>query len=183
MPTLYRVVPYLRSARAGKPGHPLYVPTSTGANRADNPESYNPLYVGDTDTCAVAEAFGWAPRWSAGLLRGTPSLPGSVRALVTYHLPDHIPICNLDDARRLVDLELRPSHVVTRNRAVTQRWAQYVYDLEQYVGVRWWSYYNPDWGSLALWDLTELTVQAVEPISVDSHAFAAAAAEIGRVID
>jgi hypothetical protein len=52
-----------------------------GSNRVDNPGRYDTLYVGDTTAGAVAEAFGWAPRWNVGMLRGTPSLPGSVRAL------------------------------------------------------------------------------------------------------
>lgn len=183
MPALYRVVPYLASANAGQPGHPLYVPVSTGANRIDTPDVYDTLYLGDHPLCAVAEAFGWAPRWNGGLLRGTPALPGSDRALVSYHLDDKTALCDLDDAGRLVDLGLRPSRVVTRNRNTTQAWARKLFDTGEFAGVRWWSYYDPDWGSVALWDTAALTIADVSVLSADHPAFVAAAAEIVRIIE
>lgn len=182
MASLYRVVPYLAAAAAGEPGHPLYVPVSTGANRIDNPDVYHALYLGDGASCAVAEAFGWAPRWNAGLLRGTPSLPGSVRALVAYERDSSAAVCDLDDADRLAELGLRPSRVVTRSRAVTQGWARELFDRGEFVGVRWWSYYNPDWGSVGLWDSTALGVADVAVLTVEHPAFVAAATEIVRVV-
>jgi hypothetical protein len=104
---LYRVLPYASTARtAADAGHPLYRPPAVGANRIDNPDLYRSLYVGDDPACAVAEAFGWASRWGSGLLRGSPSIAGSVRALITFDLPDDAAICDLDDARRLVTLGL-----------------------------------------------------------------------------
>ncbi|MDP9093733.1 MAG: hypothetical protein M3N95_12575 [Actinomycetota bacterium] len=93
MASLFRVLPYLAAARRGQPGHPLYVPRSTGASRVDNPGLYEVLYLGDSAAGAIAEAFGWSPTWNAGLLRGTPSLPGSVRALVEFDLAPAEPIC------------------------------------------------------------------------------------------
>lgn len=183
MAILYRVLPYLSNAPSGEPGHPLFVPTSTGANRIDNPASYDTLYLGDSPLCAVAEAFGWAPRWNAGLLRGSPALPGSDRALVQYELDDHAQICDLDDADRLTALRLRPSRVVTRDREVTQTWAMKLYDGGQFAGVRWWSYYNPDWGSVGLWDTAALTITNVVVLTADHPAFVAAAAEIIRTIE
>ena len=183
MASLYRVLPYLEGAHHGEPGHPLYVPASTGANRIDNPDAYDTLYLGDGTVCAVAEAFGWAPRWNAGLLRGTPSLPGSVRALVSYELGDDAAVCDLDDADRLVSLGLRPSRVVTRNRSVTQTWARELFDAGELAGVRWWSYYNPDWGSVGLWDIAALTVTDVVVLTIDHPAFVAAAGEVIRIIE
>lgn len=183
MPTLYRVVPYLPTARKGRPGHPLYVPPSTGASRIDNPGVYDTLYLGGDPRCAIAEAFGWAPRWSAGLLRGTPSLPGSVRALVTLDLPAAAAVCDLADAARLVGLGLRPSRVVTRDRALTQAWARALFETGAYAGVRWWSYYDPDWGSVGLWDTTALSVTDVAVLTVDHPAFTDAAAAIVRIVD
>lgn len=183
MPTLHRVLPYLNTATSGAPGHPLYVPASTGANRIDNPEAYDPLYLGDDPRCAIAEAFGWAPRWNAGLLRGTPSLPGSVAALVTYELSDDAALADLDDAPRLVELGLRPSRVVTRDRAVTQAWTRRLFDAGTFAGVRWWSYYDPDWGSVGLWDVDALTVSEVAVLTVGHPAFTAAADAIVRLIE
>jgi hypothetical protein len=182
MRALYRVLPYLHDAERGEPGHPLHVPPSIGAGRIDNPERYDVLYVGDNPACAVAEAFGWAPRWTAGLLRGPPALPGSMRALVTYELPDDTAICDLDDADRLVELALRPSRVVTRDRAVTQAWALDLFARGEFVGARWWSYYDPEWGSLGLWAPAQLTVAHVAPLTVDHPALLDAAAAIVRVI-
>jgi hypothetical protein len=34
---IYRVFPYLRAARIGQPGHPLYVHPAQGTGRWDNP--------------------------------------------------------------------------------------------------------------------------------------------------
>jgi len=183
VPSLYRVLPYLAAANAGEPGHPLYVPVSTGANRIDNPDAYDTLYLGDDPLCAVAEAFGWASRWNAGLLRGTPALGGSVRALVSYDLDDDAAVCDLDDSDRLVDLGLRPSRVVTRDRSTTQAWARDLFDTGEFAGVRWWSYYHPDWGSVGLWDAAALAVAEVSVLTTDHPLFVAAAAEIVRVIE
>lgn len=183
MPLLYRVVPYLAAAGHGEPGHPLHVPASTGANRIDNPDVYHPLYLGDDPRCAVAEAFGWAARWGTGLLRGSPSLPGSVRALVAYELAEGAVVCNLDDAARLERMDLRPSQVVTRERSVTQAWARRLFDDGGFVGVRWWSFYNPEWGSVALWNSAALTVAAVDFLGVDHPTFVAAAAHIVRSVE
>jgi len=51
-----------------------------------------------------------------------------------------------------------------------------------FAGVRWWSYYDPDWGSVGLWDITRLTVTQVDPLAVTHPAFADAAEAIVRVI-
>lgn len=178
---LYRVLPYLPGARRGQPGHPLFVPPSAGTSRIDNPDRYHPLYCADDPAGAVAEAFGWAASWGPGLLRGTPSLAGSVRALVTYEADeDALAVCDLDDAGRLVDLLLRPSQVVTRDRAVTQGWAGRVFDAGGFGGVRWWSYYDPRWGSLGLWQVSALKVVSRAALTIDHPAFVEAAAVLLR---
>lgn len=172
---LYRVLPYLPRASRGRPGHPLHVPAASGAGRIDNPGRYDALYLGDSPAGAVAEAFGWAARWGAGLLRGVPTLPGSVRALATYDLADGPAVCDLDDAHRLVQLSLRPSDVVSRDRARTQGWAARIYADAEYAGVRWWSYYDPRWGSFGLWDITGIRVAGVAPLALDHPAVTEAA--------
>jgi len=176
MVALFRVLPYLASARAGEPGHPLYVSPSTGAGRVDNPGRYGVLYVGDAAAGAVAEAFGWMPEWSALMLRGRPALAGSVHALTRYELADDAGVCDLDDASRLVDLGLRPSQVVTRERAVTQAWALALFEQGAFAGVRWWSYYDPRWGSHGLWDTARLRPVDVERLTI-THAAVLEAAE------
>ncbi len=181
MTTLYRVLPYLGSARTGAPGHPLHVPPSTGANRVDNAGVYEVLYVGDSAPGAIAEAFAWKPVWDVGLFRGTPSLPGSVRALARYSLDEPAAVCDLDDATRLVELGLRPSDVVTKDRSVTQRWALALYHANRFAGVRWWSYYDPRWGSFGLWDVRPLHLIDVTVLDdLDQPDFAAAADVLNR---
>lgn len=183
MPALYRVLPYLASARAGTPGHPSYAPRSTGRNRVDNPGLYEVLYLGDSAAGAVAEAFGNLRTWDAGLFRGIPSLPGSLRALVTYELDDAAAVRDMDDARTLLDLALRPSQVVTRDRAVTQAWAAQIFEQRSYVGVRWWSYYDPRWGSFGIWNTADLRVAGADILdSLDHPAITEAADILCRVI-
>jgi hypothetical protein len=161
----------------------MFVPPSTGAGRVDNPGLYDVLYLGDSAAGAMAEAFGWSPAWDASLFRGSPALPDSVRALATYELDDaRAEVCDLDDAARLVDLQLRPSDVVTRERAVTQRWAADIHHRNAYVGVRWWSYYDPRWGSYGLWDVRALRVVAVTTLDdVDQPDFVLAAEVLNRI--
>lgn len=182
MSAYYRVLPYLDSALPGEPGHPLYLPTSSGAHRVDNPHAYGTLYIGDDPAGAVAESFGWLPTWEAGMLRGSPGLPGSVRAIVTYELDETATLCDLDNAQRLLGLGLRPSQVVTRDRSVTQAWALEVFETHSYAGVRWWSYYDPDWGSVGLWDRRRLVVADVTELTIDHPALVAAATSIVRLL-
>jgi hypothetical protein len=184
MATFYRVLPYLDTARAGEPGHPLYLPPSRGSNRVDNPGHYQVLYLADAPAGAVAEAFGSFSRWNRGLFRGTPSLSRSVRALVSYELDEGVAVCDLDDADALVEWGLRPSEVVTRNRAVTQSWALKLYETGRYAGVRWWSYYDPRWGSVGLWDSRPLTVVDVAVLEDLLHpAMVEAAAVLCRILE
>ena len=87
MPTLHRVFPYLASAAADKPGGALYLPPR-GNGRLDNPGAFSVLYLSDAGAGAIAEAFGRFPEWSAAMLEGSPSLPGSHRAIARLNLPD-----------------------------------------------------------------------------------------------
>lgn len=178
---LYRVLPWLRDAVSGEPGHPLYVPEHQGTGRADNVDRYAAVYFSSAPAGAVAEAFGNVSAWTTSMVV-RPKLPGSVRALVTYDLPDDPPIFDLDDARSLEQLGLRPSEVVTRDRAVTQRWALAIFEQRRWVGVRWWSYYDPKWYSYALWDLANLVPQldTIRPLTLDDPAVVQAAETLRR---
>jgi hypothetical protein len=177
--TLYRVFPWSRAARPGEPGHPLHVPGGA-AGRIDNPEHYRTLYLSDGAGGACAEAFDYRPMWDERMLRGSPALPGSVHALGTYTLTPDSTVCDLDDAARLVDLGLRPSAVVTRDRRATQAWALRIFDEHRWGGIRWWSYYDPRWGSHGVWALEALTLEAVEPLALDHPAVVEAAEVLNR---
>lgn len=176
MVTLFRVFPWVPASKEGSPGHPLFVPGLVGG-RIDNPERYLALYLSDDGGGACAEAFAYKPAWDTGMLRGPPGLPGSVQALATYTLDPAVAVCDLDDAERLVELEMRPSQVVTRDRAATTAWALRIFREQRWGGIRWWSYYDPRWGSHGIWAIDALTVVAVDALDLD-HPFIREAAEV-----
>jgi RES domain len=119
------------------------------------------LYAGDTIAGSIAEAFGRFDSWDADVIEADPArgdLPGSRYALATYEIAQGRPICNLDDPAELQAQGLRPSRVVTRDRSVTQAWATSIYESRRFAGVSWWSYYEPEWRSLGIWDLSAVTI-------------------------
>lgn len=179
MTTLYRVLPWVPTAGPSEPGHPLFVP-GFAAGRIDNPEHYLAVYLSDQAPGACAEAFGYKPAWGGSMLRGSPSLGGSTQALATYTLEDSMAVCDLDDAARLVGLGLRPSEVVSRHRPTTRAWALRVFAAGEWAGIRWWSYYDPRWGSHGIWATDALRVDEVVPLSVDDPALHRAAEVLNR---
>lgn len=163
---IYRVHAWLEEASSGEPGHPLYIYPYQGRNRIDNPDEYLALYVAETPAGAVGEVFGDHAIWTDDLLLGPSSLPGSVRALSSYDAD--VSILDLDDPKALLDRGLRPSRIVTRHRALTQAWASAIFSEGSADGLRWWSYHEPDWGSIGLWNYNKLAHVAVTPLS-SSH--------------
>jgi hypothetical protein len=111
-----------------------------------------------------------------------PDLPGSVRAMAFYDLREGAAIFDLDDARSLQTLGLRPSQVVTRDREVTRLWALTIFEQRKWSGVRWWSYYDPRWHSYAVWDIASLRVSpgSIRALSIDDPALVEAAKELRR---
>jgi len=181
VPDLFRVFPYLAGAANKAPGGVLYLPHQ-GAGRIDNPSVYSVLYASDAAAGALAEAFGRFSEWTPTILEGSPSLPGSVRAMARYHLPHDSPVCDLDDPRQLLALGLRPSDVVSRDYARSRAWALRIHRQGTWVGVRWWSYYDPEWASLGLWNPERLRLKEVTPLKLDDPALAEAARTIVRRI-
>jgi len=181
LPNLFRVFPHVAAAKIHEPGGALYVP-SQGGGRVDNPSVYAVLYLGDSAPGAIAEAFGRFPEWRASMLRGNPTLPDSRHAIARYRLADDAPICNLDDPQLLVELALRPSDIVSRDYDRTRRWARQLYTQNKWHGLRWWSYYNSDWASFALWDVGRLTIEEVTPLELGYAAIGEAARTIFRSV-
>jgi hypothetical protein len=178
-PRLYRVFPWVAGARRGSAGHPLYTPPVQGAGRVDNPGSYRTLYASDSPVGAVAEAFGNHAVWTAQLLRGRPDIPGSVRAIAELDAQP-AEVVDLDDAHELVRRGLRPSAVVTRDREITQRWALSIFEEKRFAGVRWWSYYDPRWGSYGIWESQAIRNLEVTPLTPDHPALHEAARILAR---
>ena len=181
MPILYRVFPFLAGASPDAPGGALYIPPQSGG-RLDNPELYSVLYLSDAAAGAVAEAFGRFPEWTPAILAACPALPGSVRAIARYRLAENTPLCNLDDSEQLREFGLRPSDVVSREYARTRAWARKIFERRVWAGVRWWSYYDPGWGSMGLWDFRRLALDEVLPLHLDQPAVIEASRTIARRI-
>jgi hypothetical protein len=159
----------------------MTVPPSTGASRVDNPGVYEVLYVGDSaargacrglrvEACLGPRFVPWRPEPSG-------QHPGTGQLLDE----DIATVCDLDDATRLVELDLRPSRVVTKDRAITQGWALDLYNVDAFAGVRWWSSYDSRWGSYGVWDITALTLIDVSVLDdIDQPDFAEAADVLNR---
>lgn len=179
MPALFRVFPFARAADPDQPGGALYTPPQ-GGGRIDNPGLYSVLYLSDAPAGALAEAFGRFPEWTPAILEGSPSLPGSVRALARYSIPDRVRVCDLDEPAQLLKLDLKPSSVVSRDYLRTRGWAQRIHEEGVWSGIRWWSYYDSRWASLGLWDVSELSLEDVTVVRLDDAALVEAARTIAR---
>jgi hypothetical protein len=164
---LYRVFPFDKSAAPDQPGGALYIPPSSGLSRIDNPDVYDVLYVAHDACAAVAESFARYDIWRPATFIDGSGLPC---ALATFELPDDVPIFDLNDVDALKSIGvLRPSDVVTRDRAITQAWARTIFLGGAHDGARWWSYYNPDWPVVGLWDRTGIQlVEAPEALTSTS---------------
>lgn len=175
---VYRVFTYDPNAAPATPGGVLYIPPQ-GAQRADNPRAYQALYVGDSAAGVCAEAFNrgkYREAWSEQMLRGIPLMPQSRRALAWFDLrEDARPICNLDDPNELLAQELRPSMVITRDYAVSQAWALRIFESQRWSGVRWWSYHDARWASMALWDQMVIEAYGIEELTLQHPAIVEAA--------
>jgi hypothetical protein len=173
---LYRVFPYLPAAPAGNPGHPLYVEASSqGRGRWDNPSLYSTMYLSCSPEAAIGETFGNLARWTPKMLN-LPALPGSQKTLATFEFDEEAhPLLDLDDARVLSQRAIRPTHVVVRNRPRAQQIAAGIFAEDLWSGIQWWSYHRPQWTAVALWDLSDLSVVAVDDIA--GHPGLAAAAK------
>lgn len=177
MPLFYRVHPYLESAARGEKGNAFYVPASRGGGRIDNDE-YSTLYVADTPAGAVAEVFGDHSMWTPDLFLGPSTLAGSRMALST--LEGAPAVVDLNDPSELVRFGLRPSRIVTRHRTLTRAWALSIFMSRGGEGVRWWSYHDPDWGSLGLWDFGSMNLVSSVPLESTTPAVVEAGAILRR---
>jgi hypothetical protein len=182
---VYRVFPYLDSAAAGRPGHPLYEHRPQIGGRIDHPDRHV-WYLSRHAEAACGESFGNLRAWADDMFE-FPQLPGARRALGTFRLPDDLRILDLDDPAHLVRLGLRPSQVVVRNLTVTQRWGQQIYTEADARGdrawdaVSWWSFHRPQWSVLASWVRPE--VVAVDELDLDHPAIVDAAESLLRPVE
>lgn len=177
---LYRVLPYLSSAKPGEPGHPLYVHPAQGTGRWDNSLAYLAWYLASEQTSAVAEVFAHLSLWRDAMFP-FPQIPGSRRALGVYRLPDDLPYVDLDDPQTLVDRRMRPSQVIERNRPYTQAKAFAIYNEKKWSGIRWWSFHRPQWRVWCLWEINPIC-EDVQDLDVSHMAVRDAAAALAKPI-
>ncbi|MBY6366918.1 RES family NAD+ phosphorylase [Rhodococcoides corynebacterioides] len=182
---LYRIAPYSSAAAdSSQPGHPSYLhKPAQGYGRVDNAGIYDVWYLSRTEAGAVGEVFARYTEWQE-VMFDFRAIAGARYALHTYSVHDDCKIIDLDDAQALVDVGLRPTQVVTRNRTVTQRWAQKLYNQTTMTGmawdgVQWWSRHHSDWPVLGLWRTAPTYVRTSE-LSMAHSAVVDAAGTLNR---
>jgi hypothetical protein len=154
---LYRIFPYDRNAAPSERGGALFVPPPSGLGRIDNPDLYDVLYVTKVAEAAVAEVFGRLAVWRPETFVHASGLP---YALARYEAPDDLSVFDLNDVEALRSLGIaKPTDVVTRDRAKTQAWAGAIFASRRHCGAEWWSYYDPEWAVLGLWDPSKLAIK------------------------
>ncbi len=159
---LYRVFPYDASAAPTDRGGAFFVPPSSGFGRIDNPDLYDVLYVTKIAEAAVAEAFGRLSVWRPETFVHGSGLP---YAIASYDATANLRTFDLNDVDALRSIGVtRPTDVVTRDREKTQSWAAAIFALNRYAGAEWWSYYDPDWPVVGLWDRSHVTVAGTPQI-------------------
>jgi hypothetical protein len=178
---LFRVFPQDPSAADNNEGSALYVPPPSTLGHIANVDLYRELYFAAQPEAAVAEIFGALFAWYPS---DFVHASGRHYAVSTYDLDDTDRILNLNDTAALRTAGVKqPSHVVTRDRTVSQGWARTIFATGKYHGVLWWSYYCPDWTVCALWEFSSLRhVGPVETLTPSHPAVLLAARTIVRQI-
>lgn len=155
------------------------------AGRWDNSRLYGALYLALSQAGAVAEVLGNHTTWTDALF-DAPGL-GLRRHLLTIEIADDVVerIVDVDDSRFLAERGLRPSEVAGRARTRTRTLAADVF-TEGATGIRFWSYYRPEWTNVALFvpPVTPrgVKVVAAEKMTLDLPAVAAASEMLCRVL-
>ena len=183
---LYRVFPYLSTAKVSQAGHPLYEHTPQRGGRVDHPEYYV-WYLARSPEAACGQAFGDLHTWDPSMFV-VPFLEGGTRTLATYRLPNELRLLDLDDPKKLLERRLRPTQIVVRNLAVTQAWGYAAWsesdphdaNARRWDAISWWSYHHPGWPVVASWLRPELV--ELDKLSLEHPAVAEAAKTLRRVI-
>jgi hypothetical protein len=178
---LYRCFPWDREAAPQARGGALWFPRRLqGDARHDAPELYGCLYASEEPVSAVVELLARfrGTRLRAGLL----SLGGLPAAIAALQLADRAAVVDLDEPRVLTAERLRPSRVVSRDRATTQADARALHARRPgAAAVRWWSTFEPRWPNLTVFDRAaeHLAVRGVRALSLEDDVVVEAARYLG----
>jgi hypothetical protein len=178
---LHRCFAWAGGARASDPDGPLWFPrVFQGDGRHDNPDTYGCLYLADREVSAVVEQL--------ARFRGQRLAPellvrrGLSLALAAIDLPDRAQVIDLDEPAVLLDHELKPSLVATRQREVTQPQALALHRRHRFAaGLRWWSMFEAFWANVTIFDRAarRLRLEDLRPLPVDDAAVREAAVVLG----
>jgi hypothetical protein len=179
---LWRLLPWEAEAEPTAPGGALWFPRELqGAGRHDNPARYGCLYGAERAVSAVVEALapfrGTGVLSAAMLVRGGRSL-----ALVQLRLDAASALVDLDDPRVLGEVRLCPSQIATNSRAVTQAYAERIFDERPDApGLRWWSTIEASLMNVTLYDRAapRLTFADAVVLTLDYPAVGEAADMLG----
>lgn len=156
------------------------------AGRWDNSRLYGALYLALSQAGAVAEVLGNHTTWTDALF-DAPGL-GLRRHLLTVQIDEDVVarLVDVDDAHFLADRGLRPSEVAGRARTRTRTLAADLF-AEGASGIRFWSYYRPEWTNVALFvppvGPRGAKVIAAEAMTLDMPAIAAASEMLCRRLE
>jgi hypothetical protein len=89
-------------------------------------------------------------------------------------------LCDLDDPKALFDRNLKPSVVISKQRAVTQAWALTIFQERRWSGISWWSFYDPENAAVGIWTIESAEVLATQELRVGSAEFKDAALLLNR---
>jgi hypothetical protein len=174
---LYRCFAWDDHAERADADGPLWFPrVFQGEGRHDNPDRYGCLYLADRAVSCVVEQLARfrGQRLSPALLRRR----GLPLAIAELELVDSAELIDLDDPIVLRRERLRPSHVATHHRDVTQPQARRLHEQHAgAAGLGWWSSYEAVWKNVTLFDraAAQLRVHSVRALSVDDPAVVEAA--------
>jgi hypothetical protein len=159
---LYRCFAWRADVRPDAADGGLWFPRPfQGEGRHDNPDLYGCLYLADRPVSCIVEQF--APFRGQRLIASMLQRRGLPLALGSLEIADAVALIDLDDPRQLTRERLRPSHVATRDRAVTQPQARQLYHRHPHVGgLRWWSSWEAQWMNLTLFDRASRALRLVQ---------------------
>ncbi len=130
-------------------GGPLYVPRDKqGNSRHDIPQLTGVLYTATTPQSPLAETIKFY-RGQTITDRFFIVRKEFHKALVSLDLEDKMPLADLGNAAFLVKRNFSLSESVSRDRQMTQKIAERLYN-EEFSGIRWPSTLNSSWTNVSL---------------------------------
>jgi len=156
----WRVFPWDPAARAGEPFSPNYIYPNQGSGRFDLSGKLV-VYFAETAVHAVAEKL---QRFRGQKIDRKDLIEsGKPLALVECQL-GKMKLADLCDPAVLVQHEIKPDVLASRDFAKTQRVAAALYK-EGFSGLRWWSALSGDWHTIVVFQ-GEIEYGQPEPLTI-----------------